>query len=137
MKIQTILVVEDHTISRRGLKNFLSAAYPEFEIEDARNGREAVDRVSAHQPPDVIIMDMVMPRLDGVKATREIKSQWPEVKIILLILDPGQGQLALESGADSYLLKTSDSGELLAVLGDMGLPTNQSKGSSGKDEGER
>ena len=120
MKKKRILIVEDHSITRRGLKNYLSSAYPELEIYEARNGREAVDCV-AEEPPDVIIMDMVMPRLDGANATREIKARLPEVKILLLLLDPGQGQLALESGADAYLLKDSDPGELLEILSEMGI----------------
>jgi len=117
-----ILVVEDHSITRRGLINYLLSAYPEFEIEQARNGSEAVDRVAV-RTPDVIIMDMVMPRMDGASAAREIKAGWPEVKILLLLLDPGQGQLALESGADAYLLKDSDPGELLEVLEELGVIT--------------
>ena len=120
MKKKRILVVEDHAITLRSLKNYLMAVYPEFEIKFARNGREAVNRV-AIQPPDVIVMDMVMPYLDGAKATQEIKARWPEVKIILLLLDPKQGRLALESGADAYLLKSGDVNDLVSVLGEMGL----------------
>jgi DNA-binding NarL/FixJ family response regulator len=120
MEKKRILVVEDHSITRRGLKNYLLSAYPEIEIEEARNGREALDRVTI-QPPDVIIMDMVMPRMDGASATREIKARWPGVKIVLLLLDPGQGQSALDCGADAYLLKEGDTHELLEVLGEMGI----------------
>ena len=122
MKKKRILLVEDHSITRRGLKSYLSSACPELDVEEARNGREALDCVAA-QPPAVIIMDMVMPRLDGATATKEIKASWPEVKIILLLLDPGQGQSALESGADAYLLKDSDPGSLLEVISDMGIPS--------------
>lgn len=114
------LVVEDHSVTRRGLVNYLLSAYPEIEIEEARNGHEAVDRVAA-QTPDAIIMDMVMPRMDGARASREIKARWPQVKIVLLLLDPSQGQSALESGADAYLLKDSDPGELLEVLEEIGI----------------
>ena len=120
MKKKRILVVEDHAITLRSLKNYLMAVYPEFEIKFARNGREAVNRV-AIQPPDVIVMDMVMPYLDGAKATQEIKARWPEVKIILLLLDPKQGHLALESGADAYLFKSGDVNDLVSVLGEMGI----------------
>ena len=62
-----------------------------------------------------------MPYLDGAKATQEIKARWPEVKIILLLLDPKQGHLALESGADAYLFKSGDVNDLVSVLGEMGL----------------
>jgi DNA-binding NarL/FixJ family response regulator len=120
MKKKRVLVTEDHSITRRGLTNYLMSAYPELEIEEARNGREAVDRVSV-QPPDVIIMDMVMPRMDGASATREIKARWPQVKIVLLLLDPEQGQSALDCGADAYLLKEGDTRELLKILGEMGI----------------
>jgi CheY-like chemotaxis protein len=120
MKMKYILVVEDHSITRRGLCNYLSSAFPEFEIQEARNGRDAVDQVAAQQP-DVIIMDMVMPRMDGGTAAEEIKLHWPEVKILLLLLETEQGHRALESGADAYLLKYGDPGELVKVLGDLGI----------------
>ena len=120
MKNKRVLVTEDHSITRRGLTNYLMSAYPELEIEEARNGREAVDLVAV-QPPDVIIMDMVMPRMDGASATLEIKARWPQVKIVLLLLDPEQGQSALDCGADAYLLKEGDTRELLKILGEMGI----------------
>lgn len=127
MKKKHILIVEDHSITRRGLKNYLLSAYPELEIEEARNGREAVDRVAA-KAPDLIIMDMIMPRMDGASATCEIKASWPEVKILLLLLDPRQGQSALESGADAYLLKDGDPGELIDAVGDLGIASPERGG---------
>lgn len=139
MERNYILVVEDHTRTRQGLKNYLQSTCPELEIDEARNGREAVDQVT-EQPPNLIIMDMVMPRLDGARATREIKAHWPEVKVVLLLLDPEQGQLALESGADAYLLKEGDSRELLEIMSEMGisdLETDDPKIESSSDpEGE-
>lgn len=128
MKKKHVLVVEDHGITRRGLKSFLNSAFPEIEIEEARNGREAIDRV-AEGLPDVIIMDMVMPHMDGASATREIKARWPQVRIVLMLLDPEQGQSALESGADAYILKAGDTRELLNVLGEMEI-TRQEAGDS-------
>ena len=115
MKKKRILVAEDHSITRRGLTNFLSSAYSDIEIEEVRNGREALNRVTKSQP-DMIIMDMVMPHMGGGSATREIKTSWPEIKVILLILDPEQGKHALDCGADAYLLKEGDTGELLEVI---------------------
>jgi DNA-binding NarL/FixJ family response regulator len=125
MKKNRILVVDDHSITRRSLKAFLNNKWPEFAVEEARNGREAVDKVTAH-PPDAIVMDLVMPHLDGAKATREIKAQWPEVKVIILILDPSQGQQALQAGADAYLLKEGDPGELLALISELILTDSES-----------
>lgn len=128
MSKKRILVVEDHSITRQSLKNYLVSAYQDIEINEARNGREAVDRVTC-ATPNVIIMDMVMPHMDGARATKEIKARWPEIKIILLLIDPSQGQLAFESGADAYLLKKGDVGELLAVLEELGI-TSSEKGNS-------
>jgi DNA-binding NarL/FixJ family response regulator len=125
MKNKRILVVDDHSITRRSLMAFLNSKWPEITVEGARNGREAVDKVTPH-PPDVIIMDLVMPHLDGAKATREIKAQWPEIKVVILILDPTQGQQALEAGADAYLLKEGDPVELLAVISELVVPDSES-----------
>jgi len=124
MRKKRILVVDDHSITRRSLMALLTSKWPGFAVESARNGREAVDKVTAH-PPDAIVMDLVMPHLDGAKATREIKAQWPEVKVIILILDPDQGQQALEAGADAYLLKEGDPGELLAVINELVVPDSE------------
>jgi DNA-binding NarL/FixJ family response regulator len=118
MKKKHILVVEDHSLTRRSLMAFLNSKWPELTIEAARNGREAVDKVAAH-PPEVIVMDLVMPHLDGAKATREIKSQWPEVKVIILILDPNQGNQAVQAGADGYLLKDGDPNELHTLISEL------------------
>jgi two-component system NarL family response regulator len=71
-------------------------------------------------------MDLVMPHLDGAKATREIKAQWPEIKIIILILERSQGQQALQAGVDAYLFKEGDPGELLAVISELGVPDSES-----------
>lgn len=125
MNQKRILVVEDHSITRCSLMALLNSKWPEFTIEDSRNGREAVDKVSDH-PPDVIVMDLVMPRLDGAKTTREIKAQWPEVKVILLLLDPRQGQQAFESGADAYLLKEGNPDELLTLISELIVPDSES-----------
>ena len=94
-------------------------------MRSARNGREAVDKVTAH-PPDAIVMDLVMPHLDGAKATREIKAQWPEIKVDHL--DPGAepgaagiSRLAL----DAYLFKEGDPGELLDLITELGVPDSE------------
>jgi CheY-like chemotaxis protein len=124
MKKKRILVVEDHSITRRSLVALITSKWPDLTVEEARNGREAMDKVNA-QPPDAIVMDLVMPYLDGAKATREIKAQKPGIKIIILILDPSQGQKALEAGADAYLLKEGDPGELLNLISELVVPDSE------------
>jgi DNA-binding NarL/FixJ family response regulator len=125
MSKKRILIVDDHSITRRSLMALFTSKWPEFTIEGARNGREAVDKVIA-LPPEAIVMDLVMPHLDGAKATREIKAQWPEVKVIILILDPSQGQQALQAGADAYLLKEGDPDELLTLISELILTDSES-----------
>ena len=99
-----VLIADDKRSARQGLKAFL-ARIPEIEVVgEAANGQEAVDLTAVHQP-DVVLMDAQMPGMDGLEATRRIKSQWPAVKIIILTLHPQYRQQALAAGADAFLLK--------------------------------
>ena len=65
---------------------------------------------------DLVLLDALMPHLDGVQATREIKARWPEVRVIALVLDWHQRALALEAGADAWVLKGRSSEELLSAI---------------------
>ncbi len=125
MSKKRILVVDDHSITRRSLMALLTSKWPDSAVESAKNGRSAVDKVTAH-PPDAIVMDLIMPHLDGAKATREIKAHWSEIKVIILILDPSQGQQALEAGADAYMLKEGDPGELLDLISELVVADSES-----------
>ena len=99
-----VLIADDKRSARQGLKALL-ARIPEIEVVgEAANGQEAVEVTAVHQP-DVVLMDSQMPRMDGLEATRRIKSQWPAVKIIILTLHPQYRQRALAAGADAFLLK--------------------------------
>lgn len=99
-----VLIADDKRSARQGLKALL-ARIPEIEVvAEAVNGQEAVDLTAVRQP-DVILMDAQMPGMDGLEATRRIKSQWPAVKIIILTLHPQYRQRALAAGADAFLLK--------------------------------
>lgn len=99
-----VLIADDKRSARQGLKALL-ARIPKIEVVgEAANGQEAVDLAAVHQP-DVVLMDAQMPEMDGLEATRRIKSQWPAVKIIILTLHPQYRQRALAAGADAFLLK--------------------------------
>jgi NarL family two-component system response regulator LiaR len=112
-----VLVVDDHEMVRSGLATFLEA-FDDLElVGEAANGREAVG-LCAKARPNVILMDLVMPELDGVAATRAIHQMCPEVKIIVLTSfgDQDLVQRALQAGAVGYLLKSASIDEIANAI---------------------
>lgn len=104
-----ILLVDDHEMVRIGVSAYLQIQ-PDMEvIGEAVNGREAVD-MALELRPDIILMDMVMPVMNGAEATKAIIEQWPEAKVMVVtsFLDDDKVYPALEAGAISYILKTSN-----------------------------
>jgi two-component system, NarL family, response regulator LiaR len=113
-----VLIVDDHTMVRNGLISFLKNR-PEFElVGEARDGQEAIDRCAALKP-DVILMDLVMPVLGGVAATRAIHRRWPNVRVIALtsFQERDLVQDGLQAGAIGYLLKNVSGDELAEAIG--------------------
>ena len=112
-----VMLVDDHNVVRSGLATFLKA-YDDLELAgEAKNGLEAVHR--CHQKkPDVILMDLMMPQMDGIAATRAILADYPDIRIIAMTSfeeeELVQGVLA--AGAISYLLKNVSSDELAAAI---------------------
>jgi DNA-binding NarL/FixJ family response regulator len=99
-----VLIADDKRSARQGLKALL-ARIPEIEVVgEAADGQEAVDLTAVYHP-DVVLMDVQMPKMDGLEATRRIKNQWPAVKIIILTLYSQHRHAALAAGADAFLLK--------------------------------
>jgi DNA-binding NarL/FixJ family response regulator len=106
MKPLRILLVDDHLLFRKGLVQLL-AAQPDFEVVgEAADGLEAVDQTQ-HLQPDLVLMDIRMPDCDGIEATRRIKAQLPDVRVVMLTVSEDERDLtnAVRSGADGYLLK--------------------------------
>lgn len=101
-----ILIVDDHQVVRQGLRTFLELNRDILVIGEAADGQEAVDMASRLKP-DIVLMDLVMPRLDGIAATRKIKSLCAETKIIALTNFTEDDKVfpAIQAGACSYLLK--------------------------------
>jgi NarL family two-component system response regulator LiaR len=108
-----IMIVDDHSIVRRGLAAYLKTVPDLVLVGEAGNGQQAVDRCEEIQP-DVILMDLVMPELGGAEATRIIRQRWPEVQVIALtsFQEKELVQQAMRAGAISYLLKGVSGGEL-------------------------
>ena len=108
----TVLVVDDQKSIREGTKALLAFARGIDASREACNGQEAVQLVAEEQP-DVVLMDVRMPVMDGLEATRHIKENWPQVKVVVLTMYPSHRQDALAAGADHFLLK-GGMGESLA-----------------------
>ena len=123
-----VMIVDDHSIVRVGLKQVLELS-GEFEVVgQAADGEEAV-RVAAEVSPDLVVMDVIMPKKDGVEACREIMESAPGVRVVMLTASTAEDAVveAVAAGASGYLQKETDMEQLLsalrsAVLGDFRLP---------------
>ncbi|MBA3532369.1 MAG: response regulator transcription factor [Ardenticatenales bacterium] len=112
-----ILLVDDHAVVRSGLSTFLLVQDDLELVGEASDGREAVQQAEVLQP-DVVLMDLVMPNMDGASATHTIKEKWPHIQVVALTSFPEEDivQRALESGAISYLLKNVTAEELARAI---------------------
>jgi two-component system, NarL family, response regulator LiaR len=112
-----VLITDDHGVVRQGLRMFLSLD-PEFEVVgEAENGREALAMARELQP-DVVLMDLLMPVMDGISATQAIRKELPEVEVVALtsVLEDVSVTGAVRAGAIGYLLKDTDSDELSRAI---------------------
>ena len=112
-----ILIVDDHSVVRQGLRMFLGLE-PTFEIVgEAANGIEAIERVK-ELGPDVVLMDLLMPEMDGIAATEIIKRQYPDIEVLALtsVLEDNAVIGVVRAGAIGYLLKDAEADELIRVI---------------------
>jgi NarL family two-component system response regulator LiaR len=112
-----VFVVDDHPMIRHGLAAMLKAEPGMQWVGDAPDGTDAV-RIAPALEPDVVLMDLVMPRMDGVAAIAALKPQLPRTKFVILtsLLEPSEVRRAMEAGACGYLLKNASSQELVTVI---------------------
>lgn len=108
-----ILLVDDHAVVRSGLSKFLLVNKDMKLVGEAADGEEALQKVSLYKP-DIVLMDLKMPGMDGITATREIKKKYPQVKVIALtsFAEQNMVQGALQAGAIGYLQKNVTAKEL-------------------------
>ena len=113
----SIVLADDHTIMREGLRALLTADSNLEVVGEARDGREAV-RCVERLGPDLLLMDLSMPRMSGMDAIREIKKRYPETKIIALTVHKTEEYLlsTLQAGADGFVLKDATHGELITAI---------------------
>ncbi|HVX31005.1 MAG TPA: response regulator transcription factor [Nitrolancea sp.] len=117
-----VLIVDDHEMVRSGLAAFLLTAPDMESVGEAGDGSEAI-RCCEQLHPDVVLMDMMMPGIDGVEATRAIHERWPDIRVIALtsFVDDDLVKRVLQAGAMSYLLKNVAAADLAtAIRGAMG-----------------
>ena len=112
-----VLLVDDHMVVRSGLSTVL-AVYDDMQlVGEARDGEEAL-RLCERLQPDVVLMDLLMPKMDGVAATRVIKERWPQIQVIALtsFKEKEYVEGALKAGASGYLLKNVSAEELVNAI---------------------
>lgn len=117
-----VFLVDDHRVVRSGVAAYLDQVDDITVVGEAADGKQAIDRIAAAEPagalPDVVLMDMVMPVMDGISATRDIKSRWPDVEIVAMtsFVDEATVRDALEAGAAGYLLKDADADQVAHAI---------------------
>jgi len=112
-----VIIVDDHALVRAGLRRLL-AEDPGIEIVgEAGNGRLAITEVGL-LAPDLVLMDLAMPDMNGIKATLEIKQRYPEVRVLIMTMHNTieYVQASLEAGADGYVLKETEPEEFFAAI---------------------
>ena len=112
-----VLLAEDHTIVRKGLHSLLEKEIGVEVVGEAEDGREAVRKAEKLQP-DVVVMDIAMPGLNGLEATRQIKKRFPEMKIIILTVHANEEYVlqTLRAGASGYLVKKAAPADLIEAI---------------------
>jgi NarL family two-component system response regulator LiaR len=116
----TVLIVDDHSLVRQGLQTFLELADDILVIGEAADGSEAIEQ-ACRTLPDVVLMDLVMPGIDGITATRTIRERCPSTQVIALTSFSADEQVfsAIEAGASGYLLKDVSPDDLVRAIHDV------------------
>jgi DNA-binding NarL/FixJ family response regulator len=116
-KNAVLLVVEDHGVVRAAVHNWLSGEFPDWTILESASGEEGVS-VAEEQRPHVVLMDVGLPGITGIEATRRIKRTYPDVRILVWTLGSNgqKRRAAMEAGADAFLSKDTHPEEVVRVL---------------------
>jgi DNA-binding NarL/FixJ family response regulator len=118
----TVFLVDDHAIVRSGVSAYLEMIDDITVAGEAGTGQQALDRIAALEPvsglPDVVLMDLLMPGMGGIEATRQLKARWPVIEVVAVtsFLEEAKVRAALEAGASGYLLKDAQADEVAAAI---------------------
>ena len=117
MSKQRIVIAEDHTILREGLRALISANPRLDVVGEAQDGREAV-RCVERFTPDLILVDLSMPKMNGIEAIREMRKRWPDMRILALTVHKSEEYIlaTLQAGANGYVLKDATHAELMIAI---------------------
>lgn len=117
VKCIRVLVVDDHAILREGIRSLLERADDITVVGEAANGVQALAQVDALRP-DIVLMDLAMPEMDGLEATRRLRQRHPQVKVLILTQHDNQEYIApaLQAGAAGYVLKRSGGREVITAI---------------------
>lgn len=112
-----VLIADDHHVVRRGLLFFLKTQKDIQIVGEATNGREAIELAATHRP-DIILMDLVMPEMDGIEATKQVKKRFPEIEVLILTSFSDKDHVipAIEAGAAGYQLKDIEPDDLVKSI---------------------
>jgi DNA-binding NarL/FixJ family response regulator len=117
-----VFLADDHAIVRSGIRGYMELTGDLTLAGEAASGQETLDRLAALEPagmlPDVVLMDLVMPGMDGIEATRQIKTRWPGVEVVAVTSFADQAKViaALQAGAAGYVLKDADADQVAAAV---------------------
>jgi YesN/AraC family two-component response regulator len=111
----SMLVVDDNARTRQALMAYLATQAGIGVVAEASNGLEACTMIKG-QVPDIVLMDARMPVMDGLEATRIIKKNWPQIKIVLITMYPDYQAEALSAGADAFLVKGCPVQEMMGTI---------------------
>ena len=117
-----VFLVDDHAIVRSGVRGYLELAGDITVAGEAGGGQQALDAIAVLEPagtlPDVVLMDLVMPGMDGIEATRRIKARWPGIEVVAVtsFVEETKVRSALQAGAAGYLLKDADADQVAAAI---------------------
>ena len=113
----SVLVADDHSVVREGIRRLIEGEDDLQLCGEAADGREVLEKIETHHP-NVVILDITMPRLSGLETLERVRSKHPEVKTILLSVhaDPPMIRNAISLGVDGYLLKNARSSEILSAI---------------------
>jgi two-component system, NarL family, response regulator LiaR len=114
-----VLIVDDHPLVRKGI-NILLGVYDDIEVVgEAENGREAIEICEKYNP-DIVLMDLIMPEINGIEATRKILENWPSIKVIILTsyIDKKLIEDSLKAGAMGYILKNISGNKMVETIRD-------------------